>query len=416
MRLDFFQRTRIAMTTKRLYYEDSYTRSFTARVIERLTVNDQPALVLDQTYFYPTGGGQPHDTGTINGVQVIDVHTRKDDQAVIHVLAQDVTGDDVQAEIDWTRRFDYMQQHTGQHILTQAFVQTAGLNTVGFHLSDDTVTIDLNQPHVESQTIEAAEMLANMVIYQNRPITARYVKPDDADGVRIRRIPDALATDGLRVIDIEDFDVTACGGTHVSHTGAVGIIKVTKQEKRGDKTRIEFRCGSRALLDYRVKHNVLIHTTATMNVGYWEVDEAVERLQEQIKAQQARVRLLSARLIEYEAQILLATTEPRGSVRVIKALVDYEPEQARLLARVLTAQPGVVALIATPSGDGSYFVFARSPELPYNMNEAFQRAGAMIGGIKGGGKPDMVQGGSAANEPESLLKALEAAENSLLWF
>lgn len=403
------------MTTKRLYYDDSSTYGFAARIIERLTLDDKPAIVLDQTYFYPTGGGQPHDIGTINGVAVVDVQTRKSDMAVIHILAQPIDTDDAACEIDWVRRFDYMQQHTGQHILTQAFVQTANLNTVGFHLSDDTVTIDLDQSNVDTQTIESAELLANSIIYENRAITARYVKPDDADGVRIRRIPEAIATDGLRVIDIGGFDVTACGGTHVSATGAVGSIKVIKAEKRGDKTRIEFRCGSRALLDYRVKNNVLLEASAKLNCGYWEVGQAVERLQDQNRTQAARVRALSMRLLEYEAQLLIANATMHGNTRVIKAVVDYDTEQTRLLARTLTAQPAVIALIASVGGESGYLVFARSQELPHNMNEAFQRAAAVLNGLKGGGKPDMVQGGCTETAVDVLAHALEVAENSLLW-
>ncbi len=404
------------MTTKRLYYDDSYTSRFTARIIERLTYNNQPAVVLDQTYFYPTGGGQPHDIGAISGVPVTDVITRKSDMAVIHVLAQPVGDtDNVTCEVDWVRRFDHMQQHSGQHILTQAFVQTANLNTVGFHLSDDTVTIDLDQPMIEAQTIETAESLANNIIYENRPISVRYARPDDADGVRIRRVPDAIATDGLRVIDIGGFDVTACGGTHVSSSGAIGIIKVIKAEKRGDKTRIEFRCGSRALMDYRVKNNALLEASAKLNSGYWEIPQAVERLQEQNREQLARVRTLSMRLLEYEAQSFIANATVRGNTRVVKAIVDYDNEQTRLLARTLTAQPAVIALIASV-GDGSgYLVFARSQELPHNMNEAFQRAATVLSGLKGGGKPDMVQGGCASTTAEALTHALDAAENALLW-
>ncbi len=277
------------------------------------------------------------------------------------------------------------------------------------------MTIDLDQPSIDAQTIETAEMLANSIVYENLPISARYVQPDDADGVRIRRIPDAIATDGLRVIDIGGFDVTACGGTHVSSSGAIGIIKVIKTEKRGDKTRIEFRCGSRALMDYRIKNNALLEASAKLNSGYWEIPQAIERLQEQNREQLARVRALSMRLLEYEAQLLIANATEHGSTRVIKAVVDYDNEQTRLLARTLTAQPAVIALIASIGGGNGYLVFARSQELPHNMNEAFQRAATILSGLKGGGKPDMVQGGCALTDMETLTHALDVAENSLLW-
>src|SRR5829696_1341544 len=159
----------------RLYYDDAYTRDFTARIVERIEVDSHPAVILDQTYFYPTSGGQPNDTGLIGGVAVLDVMARKEDGAVVHVLAGEVEGETVACALDWVRRFDHMQHHTGQHILSQAFVQVARASTVGFHLSTDSITIDLDQTNVSDDAVTAVETLANDVVWANRPVTARII-------------------------------------------------------------------------------------------------------------------------------------------------------------------------------------------------------------------------------------------------
>ena len=157
--------------------------------------------------------------GTLNGIPVIDVSARKEDGAVVHVLADEIAADSIEGVVDWTRRFDHMQHHTGQHILSQAFVQVAQASTVGFHLGADSVTIDLDRANIPDDIVNAVETLANEIVFGNRPVTARIIQPDDAEGVRIRKLPEHLLTGGLRVIDIDGFDITACGGTHVARTG-----------------------------------------------------------------------------------------------------------------------------------------------------------------------------------------------------
>ncbi len=389
----------------RLYYTDSHTHSFRARIVERTEANGQPALVLDGTYFYPTGGGQPNDTGTIGGVTVLDVVTRPTDKAVLHVMAAPVDAEQVDCQVDWARRFDHMQQHTGQHILTQALVQTSGAHTVGFHLSPDTVTIDLDQPAMTLHDLVIAEDVANAVVWEDRPVTARLVQPDEAEGVRMRRLPDQLATDGLRVIDIEGFDQTACGGTHVARTGEIGLIKIVRTEKRGDKTRIEFRCGVRVLNDYRQKNAVINGLTADLTVGIDELRDAVGRLQDSLRETQRSLKVASARLLEMDAADLLATA-PRaatGHAVVAQVLIGRDAADIRQLAGLLTRNAGVIALLASPGPDRASLVFARSADLPHDMNVLLRRALADLPGGKGGGQPNLAQGGAPADE--AALKA-----------
>jgi alanyl-tRNA synthetase len=393
----------------RQYYTDSYTRAFQARVTERAEVDGQPALALDATWFYPTGGGQPHDTGTINSVAVVNVVARASDKAVLHVLAAPVDGETAECAIHWPRRFDHMQQHTGQHILTQAIIQTSGAPTVGFHLSDDTVTIDLDGA-LTLDGLTAAEDLANRIVWEDRPVTARLVGLDEAEGVRVRRLPGELATDGLRVIDIDGFDQTACGGTHVARTGEIGLIKLVRADKRGDKTRLEFRCGGRALGDYRLKNAVINGLTADLTVGIEELRAAVGRLQDNLRETQRSLKAASGRLLEADAAELLATAEARGGARVVaQVLAGREAGELRQLAGLLTRQPGVIALLAAPGGERASVVFARSEDVDADMNALLKGALATLNGGKGGGQPNLAQGGALADSAALQAALMHAA-------
>jgi alanyl-tRNA synthetase len=266
------------LMSERAYYKDSYTNRFKAVVIERLVHDGRPALILDRTYFYPTSGGQPCDLGKMNDVSVVDVLVHPQNGDVLHILENEVSADQVKAVIDWQRRFDHMQHHTGQHILSQAFVQIAAAETVGFHLSPSSVTIDLDKNSLSQAQREEAEQLANEIIWQNRPVKARTVNQKEIQSLPLRKIPPAR--DGrLRLIEIADFDLTACGGTHVARTGEIGLLKIIKQEKRGEKLRIEFRCGHRALLDYQQKHQIVTQLTTQLTTGANELSTAVVRLQ-----------------------------------------------------------------------------------------------------------------------------------------
>ncbi len=394
----------------RRYYDDSYTREFTARVIERTQVGGHPAVVLDQTYFYPTSGGQPNDTGTIDGAAVIDVIAREGDAAVVHVLASELAADSVTCVVDWARRFDHMQHHTGQHILSQAFVEVAGANTIGFHLSPDSVTIDLDKVDLSADAVSRVEDLANDVIFADRPVTARTVGRDDLDGVRVRKIPDHLLTDGLRVIDIDGFDMTACGGTHVARTGEIGMIKVLRMEKRGDKLRVEFRCGGRALRDYRDKNALANQLTAALTCKQDEAPAAVARLQEDFKAAQRSLKAAVQQLIDYEAAQILRDTPEINGLRVVKmTFEDRDVGELRTLAGKLTRSAPVVVLLGAVGGEKSQLIFARSEELSQDMNTLLKAVMPLLDGGRGGGQAAMAQGGGVARF-DQLVSALDAAE------
>ncbi|HEX2906147.1 MAG TPA: DHHA1 domain-containing protein [Phototrophicaceae bacterium] len=402
------------MTTQRLYYEDAYTVDFTAQVLERLAVNGQPAVILDKTYFYPASGGQPADFGTINGAAVVDLQTREGDGAVLHILEGEVAGDQVECQINWERRFDHMQHHTGQHILTQAFVQVAGANTVGFHLSPDSVTIDLDTTSLSAEIMTQVESLANRTVWENHPVVARLVQPDEADGVRMRRMPGHLLTDGLRVMEIDGFDSTACGGTHVAHTGEIGLIKVLKLERRGDKTRVEFRCGGRAFADYQQKNVVVNGLVAGLTCRPEELEPAVTRLQEDLKTALRDLKAAKGQLLEYEAERLLREAPEVKGVRIVKKVFeDRDVGELKLLAGRLIETSGVVVLFGLP-GEKANLILARSKELTPDMNALIKQVLPVLGAARGGGQPSLAQGGGVPANAMQVQSALDAAETILL--
>lgn len=393
--------------TERLYYADSYLRSFEAQVIDRTEVNGQPAVVLDRSAFYPEGGGQPSDRGRLNQVDVIEVMTRDADEEVLHVLSAGVA-DRVTGVVDSARRFDLMQQHTGQHILSQAFVQAANAETVSFHLSPDpldgALTIDLNTAQLAPAQIERVEDLANTIIYENRPITARFVAKDDLPTLPLRKPPKVETA--IRIVQIEGFDWSACGGTHLAHTGEVGLIKILKLERRGAEIRVEFRCGRRALLDYQRKHQMITQVASDLTVGYWELDQAIARWQTDAKSLRKQLVEADARLQQYEARELLEAIDRRGDYGLIThTWLNRDTAYLRRVAGLLAAQPGTVALLGA-TGAALSLVFARSKDLSIDLAALLKAAAARLGG-KGGGSPDFAQAGGPAVSEEQLKAALE---------
>lgn len=401
--------------TQRLYYDDSYTTQFTARIIERLEVEGRPAVVLDRTYFYPTGGGQPCDLGLLNGISVLDVFPRESDHEIVHVLGAPIIAEIVSGAVDWARRFDHMQQHTGQHMLTQAFVSEAGANTVGFHLSPHSITIDLDAANLSTELVDLVEAYVNQIVQENRPVTARVVEPEEASqlGARIRRIPGHLATGGLRVIEIQDYDLTACGGTHVSHTGEIALIKVIKVENYKGGTRVEFVCGGRALNDYRQRYAVTSELAAEMTVGLADIPAAVGRLRADLKVAQSDLKRTKATLTELEAPALLSSAEAHNGYRMIyHAFEDRDVGEVRALASKLTQQPGVIAVLGV-SGEKAMIFCARSADLHQDMNMVLQSALSSLGNARGGGRPDFAQGGGIPSTLEQMSLALSAAAQAL---
>jgi len=410
--------------TERLYYHDPYVTTFEAYVVKHIRADDRLAVVLDRTFFYPTSGGQPCDKGTINGVQVEDVSIREQDGAVLHLLADEIWNDQVHAEIDWPRRFDHMQQHTGQHILSAAFIKVAQAETIGFHLGAEVTTIDLNTKSLTPAQIEQVENLANEVIYTDRQVRSTILTP-----AQIAKLPpDArvygrhnqalrgLAQTGgpVRIVDVENFDLAACGGTHVRHTGEIGIIKIVKLESRGKGLRVEFRCGRRALVDYRLKNHLINQLANEFTVGHWEVYQAVDRLRHEAKLLRRKMRQADERLLEYEAQDLLRAAEFHDKFHIISAVfAERDRREINWLAKTLTSQPGAVVLFGL-AGAKSHILFARAEDVDRDMRQLLKVALRVLGSTAGGGRPEMAQGGGPAADAKRVEQAVNRAKRLLL--
>ncbi|HEX6719115.1 MAG TPA: DHHA1 domain-containing protein [Pyrinomonadaceae bacterium] len=390
--------------TERLYYSDSHLIEFEARVVDVTDrVSGWTAVVLDRTAFYPTGGGQPSDTGTLNGARVVECI---DDGAngVLHVVqgAAPSRNEIVRGRVDWSRRLDHMQQHTGQHILSQAFVTLFNAPTRSFRVLESSCEIDieLNNPAIE--IIERAVELANNVIWEDRAITIRNVTPGEAAELPLRKEP---AREGeLRLIEIEGFDLTPCGGTHAVRTGEVGMIAVRSWERAKGLTRIEFVAGVRALADYR-KANKSARDVATLfSTGRDDAPQLAAQMVEEHKELNRRIRALEEIVAEVEAEKLLASASDGVVMRVFDG---RDLDSLKKLAHALVEHPRTIALLASRDKDTARLVFARSSDASGDMSALMREACAMLDG-RGGGKPELAQGGgkNVAKLQDALTHAL----------
>lgn len=398
--------------TDRLYYSDAYKTEFQAQVVERLQHQGKPAIVLDQTYFYPDSGGQPCDYGWIDGVPVVQVIIRPADNAIVHVLSAAVNPLDVKARIDWPRRFDHMQQHTGQHLLSQAFVRIAEAETISFHLGSGSCTIDLDLPSLDDEQLDRAEALANEIVWQNRHVNVQWAHASEVVNLPLRRLPDVNG-DKFRLIDIADFDLTACGGTHVNQTGEVGQVKILGIERRGESLRVEFVCGLRALLDYRRKNQIINRLSAELTTGHEELSNSVASLQEQVKEATRRLRSQGKELFALRAAEMLSGAPTIEGARLVTQLLEgYEPGEVRLLANKLVEYPRTVAFLAL-TGSRLLLVFARSDDAPGEMDRLLRECLTLLGSGKGGGTSTFAQGGGPAVDRSVLLAALAETKQRL---
>ena len=389
--------------TTRLYYDNPYLTTFDARIVRRMPVEGGVGLVLDRTAFYPTSGGQPFDTGWLNDRPVTDVHER--DGELVHVLAQDLPDDQVQGRIDWERRFDHMQQHTGQHLLSAAFQEICSAATVSFHLGDEACTIDLDVSLLTPDQVAATERAANQVVQENRPILARFCDDAALATLSLRKPP--TVDRGIRIVSIEGYDHSPCGGTHCHATGEIGPVKVTKWERRGPETRVEFLCGWRALRDYARKHETVAMLANALSIQDAELGEVVLRRLEQARACHKANELLQDQLLDLEAQLLASEAPVRNGLRIVRRLwPDRDAEQVRRLALHIAEQERCIALFAI-SGTKGRLILARSPDVAADLNRLLKEVCQRFGG-GGGGQPNLAQGGGL--DPARLDEALDYAQ------
>jgi alanyl-tRNA synthetase len=403
--------------TERLYYRDSFLREFDATVISCEPDGERWKVVLDRTAFYPTSGGQPYDTGKLGGAPVIEVADAE--HKIVHYTSAAIPVGPVRGTIDWPRRIDHMQQHTGQHLLSAAFIELHGFQTVSFHLGKEISTIDLDTPAVKAEHLEAAERRVNEVIFEDKPVVIRFGTAEELAEAGIRKKVEREGV--LRAIEVAGFDRQPCGGTHLERTGQAGLLLIRKLERRRDQCRVEFVCGFRALAAARGDYATLTQTASLLSCGIAEVPAVLGKLIEERRVQHGAMKRLEERLAEHEARALFAShppatagpavdISPAGEApRVITAAVeDATPSYLSLLAGKLVAEASVVALLA--SAATGHVVFAQSKGLPHDMGTLLRETLKAFGGKGGGSKdfaqgslPDVTKAGAAIAHAESVL-------------
>lgn len=374
--------------TERLYYPDCYLRDFEARVVGRSP--DSRKLYLDRTAFYPSSGGQPFDTGRLNGIAVTDA-IDEDDGRIAHVLAAPVTAEQVHGEVNWPRRYDHMQQHTGQHLLSAVLAELFQMPTLSFHMGADVSTIEIGAQTLDERQLERVEERANQVVFENRPVSITFELNNGELGLR-----KASGREGeLRVVSIENLDRSACGGTHVRTTGEIGPILIRKLEKVRGNVRIEFLCGMRAVrrasADYRALARIARSFSAPLDETPALVAAQIEKLNDLEKTR----RKLATELAASQGRELYTQTRPaEDGIRRVKVRAAIGDE-LRAKAQAYTA--GEKALLLAVCDDPPSVLLACSKDSGVNAGERVKAALSAAGG-RGGGSVTMGQGSVPSKE------------------
>ncbi len=381
------------------YVTEPFRYDFEAEIGDRITLPDgRKGIVLPKTYFYPTGGGQEHDTGTLGDARVTDV-TLDDAGTVVHIVDREVAGTRVPAKIDAKRRFAFMQHHSAQHLLSQAIERTLNLETISSRISiESPTTIDLPASTVDEKKLERAEELANAVIFEDRPIKSYLVPEDQISTVPLRRPPKVSGQ--IRIVEIEGFDYSACGGTHCTRTGMLGLVKIVKAERRGEETRIYFVAGERAFQCFREEHSIVTKLSQRLNANPQTVIEALERQFDLLRAAQDEVQQLKADKLVLEAKQLAASAEAVNSRKLVVASFRNRPvQELRAMAAILQNEPRLASLLTTYDGAKIGLTVTCAKETGLNANQIIRTLLAPMGG-RGGGDARLAQGGGAIEESQ----------------
>jgi len=409
--------------SERLYYSDSFLTSFSARVadIRELSRTEGQSvwqIALDRTAFYPTSGGQPHDMGILKATSrsgaALDVPVaavEEDEQGEVwhHTLKPLLAGTEVRGEVDWARRLDHMQQHSGQHLLSAIFARELQAPTVSFHLGEASSTIDLAVDALAHHSVERVERIANELIAEDRALTVRNVGRAEADALlaagELRKLPERAGT--IRLIEIADCDLNACGGTHVRSTGQIGSLLIRGVERVRQGVRVEFVCGLRAVTAVRQDYSALTRSASLLSMPRAEVPAGVERLVAEAKANAKELQKLREELATYHAIRLAVEEQIVDRLRLVRrTFADRDVEYVKLLAsRLVATVPQTVALLVSAQQEPALVVLARSRDLDFHAGNLMKEALAALG-LRGGGSPDLAQGQVPHEQTAVLLDRL----------
>ncbi|MGA9668894.1 MAG: alanyl-tRNA editing protein [Terracidiphilus sp.] len=412
--------------SERLYYSDSFARTFVGTVadVRELAGSDREPiwqLSLNRTAFYPTSGGQPFDTGQLSatsqdGIALnvpVEQVEEDDEGAVWHFVRKPLAvGTRVEGQIDWERRFDHMQQHTGQHLLSAVFWRELQAPTISFHLGESTSTIDLVGGPLAHQSLERVEQIANEIIGEDRPVTTRFVPREEAEAMltagRLRKLPDRQGT--IRLIEIADCDDNACGGTHARSTGQIGGLLIRTVERMSRGVRVEFVCGSRAVRTAHADFVILSKTSALLSTGAKELAATVERTLIEVKASAKERQKLREELAMFQAAKLSMEVPIESGLRlVVRQWRDRDRDYVKLLAsRTAAAAPRTAVIFCATEADPIRVFVARSADLNFNCARILRDALDLLG-LRGGGSSDLAQGEVPAEQETALRASLSDA-------
>ena len=380
--------------TNRLYYDNAYLTEFDARVLECRPNGEHYDVLLDQSAFYPTSGGQPYDTGTLGGAHVLDVNV--EDGLVWHRVDQPLqVGDAVHGSIDWPRRFDHMQQHAGDHMIASALHRLMGGVTIGLHISSDVSTIDVAMPEgktrISDEDIRRIEEDVNTRIQRDVPIKCWFPAAEELAALPLRKAP--TVNEHVRIVAIGEDEMVACGGTHPATAGQLGLVKIVSVTPARGKMRVAFLAGARAMADY-ARCSAAAHGAAELlSTGVENLVSSVASLQEKLKAAEFELlRMKKEQAMAQSARFLAEAETLADGTKLIARFVDGDANLLRDMASRLIENPGVIALLGTMNGDQAIYVFGRSADVEANMGNLLRDAARPLGG-KGGGRPDFAQGG-----------------------
>ncbi|MFV8827515.1 alanyl-tRNA editing protein [Alkalihalobacterium sp. APHAB7] len=379
---------------ERLYYRDAYFQSFTAQLIKQQ--KDETGnlyAVLTETAFYPTGGGQPHDVGTINDVPVINVE--EIDGAVRHYIKKPLDGDEVFGVINWQRRFDHMQQHLGQHILSACFEELFNMSTVSFHLGTEFVTIDLDIDQLTEEQVIEVESLANQVILENRSVETKWVTESELRQYPLRKVP--TIQNDIRLVIIPELDYNGCGGTHPKTTGEVRAIQILNWERQKKKIRVQFVCGERVLRQFRAKHKVVSQLTQLLSTPEQDMVSAVNRLLDHEKDLQKTLEETREQLLQYEIRELQEKTNLQNGIPILTRVFQNRTiqELQKLVRLLISERNDINVFLVAENEDKLQFVFGRGDDSELSMNNIVRQTLPLVNG-KGGGNEALAQGGGEA--------------------
>jgi alanyl-tRNA synthetase len=369
--------------TEKLYFQDAYVKEFTARVVSREVRNGFPVVILDRTAFYPESGGQPHDLGWLNEVRVIRIE--EEEGVVLHFLEKDLEENEVSGLIDWPRRFDHMQQHTGQHILSQAFYEVVKGETLSFHLGQEESSVEINIPAIKDKSLLEVEELANRTVFSDLEVKTYFLPNDKIGTIPLRKPP--KKTGLIRVVEIKGFDYSACGGTHCHRTGEVGLIKIIKQEKIRGNVRFSFVCGFRTLKEFDDRRRWLQETARLFSVEESEVFSSANKTLTELKNLKKKQKKLEEKLSYFEAREMIEKSQSR----IISGIFpEKSAEEVKSLALNLIHQGEVAVVLAAFRENHFHLVIASSEKIMVDVRQAIAFLQTEIK-LKGGGSPTLVE-------------------------